>query len=421
MSPQRSGPAEGTPAEASVLISVLTAGVIARAEIARKTGLSSAAVTRASQALLSQGFLRYADESEASCAGDDCESRMGRPIQPLVVESHHTGVIGIKLTELEAIGVLCDLSGVVRVTGVRALENRDVAATIATVEGLVDELRVQGDRLGFAEPISQVGLSLSGDVDRTTGDVRYSPFLGWRNVALGDLVAAHTGCAVVVENDVKALAAAEQWFGQGRGLDDFALVTIGAGIGSALVIDGAIVRGAHSVAGEIGHLPVGDPTVICRCGGRGCVEAEASTEALLNRCRAAAGDDELTLDMAAERARHGDSALAGVFTRAGQVIGLAIASIANLMGPSQIIVSGEGVASYDLLADAIRQSFSEQVFGAAVDTPIHLQPLPFEEWARGAAAVALEEFAFPQREPVYGVSTRNGKQPARYFADASER
>jgi len=377
------------------LISVLTAGAIARAEIARKTGLSSAAVTRASQALLSRGFLRYADESEASGSGD--ESRMGRPMQPLVVESQRAGVVGIKLTEREVIGVLCDMAGVVRATGVRALADREVDATISVVAELVAELRAQGDQ-GFAEPVRHVGLSLSGDVDRTTGQVRYSPFLGWRNVTLGRMVSARTGCDVVVENDVKALAAAEQWLGQARGLDDFVLVTIGAGIGSALVIDGAIVRGAHSVAGEIGHLPVGDPAVSCRCGGHGCVEAEASTEALLSRCRAAAGDPGLTLAEAAERARHGDAALAAVFTRAGQVIGLAIASIANLMGPSQIIVSGEGVTSYDLLADAIRQSFSQQAFGAAENTPIHLQPLPFEEWARGAAAVALEEFAFPLRD-----------------------
>jgi predicted NBD/HSP70 family sugar kinase len=394
---QRSGPVEGTPAEAAVLTTVLAAGAIARADIARRTGLSSAAVTRAAQPLLDAGFLRYADDSSRN--GDDEAARMGRPSRPLAVDAGHTGTVGVKLTEHEALGVVVDLSGSVRARGVRTLADTSVPTALTAVEELVTELRAAADGLGFAQPVRHVGLSISGDVDHTTGHVRYSPFLGWRDVQLGALTAARTRCPVVVENDVKALTVAEQWFGLARGLDDFALITIGAGIGCALVVDGALVRGSHSVAGEIGHLPVGDPTVRCHCGGRGCVEAEASAAALLHRCREVAGEPGLTLDDAVQRARSGDRAVAAVFARAGRLIGLAIASVANLLGPAQVIVSGEGLASYDLLGDAIRETFAEQAFGAAERTALHLQPLPLEEWARGAAAVALEELAFPSRVP----------------------
>ncbi len=404
---QRSGPVEGTPAEAAVFTTVLTAGAIARADIARRTGLSSAAVTRAAQPLLDAGYLRYADDA-ASHASDDESARMGRPRQPLAVDADHTGAIGIKLTQQDAIGVLCDLSGTVRISRVRALVDASVESALDAVDDLVAQLRVEAELLGFAQTVRQVGLSVSGDVDHTTGHVRYSPFLGWRDVNLGGLAAARTRCAVVVENDVKALTVAEQWFGSARGLDDFALITIGAGIGCALVVDGALIRGAHSVAGEIGHLPVGDPSVVCHCGGHGCVEAEASAAALLRRCREVASDETLTLDGAAARARAGDNALAEVFARAGRLIGLAIASVANLLGPDQVIVSGEGLSSYDLLGDAIRDSFAAQAFGAADRTVLFLQPLPFEEWARGAAAVALEELVFPSRDPgsrrAYGVT-----------------
>ncbi len=396
---QRSGPVEGSPAEAAVFTTVLTAGAIARADIARRTGLSSAAVTRAAQPLLDAGFLRYAEDGDATRSSEDESSRMGRPSRPLVVNAGHTGTVGIKLTQDEAIGVLCDLSGAVRASRVRPLSDTSLESALAAVDEIVDELRAEGGRLGLAEPVRHVGLSVSGDVDHASGHVRYSPFLDWRDVDLGPLVAVRTRCAVVVENDVKALTVAEQWFGLARGLDDFALITIGAGIGSALVVDGALVRGAYSVAGEIGHVPVGDPAVACHCGGRGCVEAQASTAALLRRCREVAGDDELTLDAAVDRARGGDAALAGVFADAGRLIGLAIASVANLLGPDQVIVSGEGLESYDLLGDAIRDTFAEQAFGAAARTVLHLRPLPFEEWARGAAAVALEELAFPSRVP----------------------
>lgn len=399
MAMQRSGPVEGTPAEAAVFTTVLTAGAIARADIARRAGLSSAAVTRAAQPLLDAGYLRYADNDEAPHGQDDESGRMGRPSQPLTVDPSHTGTMGVKLTEHEAIGVVCDLAGAVRASAVRALADGSVESALVAVDELVGELLADADRAGFAQPVRHIGLSVAGDVDHTAGNVRYSPFLGWRDVDLGALVAARTRCGVVVENDVKALTVAEQWFGLARGMDDFALVTIGAGIGCALVVGGALVRGAHSVAGEIGHLPVGDPAVVCHCGGHGCVEAEASAAALLAHCREVAGDPALTLDAAVGRARGGDAALAAVFTRAGRLIGLAIASVANLLGPDQVIVSGEGLSSYDLLADAIRDSFAEQAFGAAERTVLHLQPMPFEEWARGAAAVALEELVFPSRDP----------------------
>lgn len=396
---QRSGPVEGTPAEAAVFTTVLTAGAIARADIARHTGLSSAAVTRAAQPLLDAGYLRYADDAASGRAADEDTARMGRPSRPLVVNESHTGTIGVKLMEHEALGVVCDLSGAVRASAGRALADTAVETALDAVTQLVAELRSAADRAGFTEPVRHVGLSIAGDVDHTTGHVRYSPFLGWRGIDLGALVAARTGCPVVVENDIKALTVAEQWFGIARGLDDFALITIGAGIGCALVVDGALVRGAHSVAGEIGHVPVGDPAVRCHCGGRGCVEAEASTAALLARCRQVAGDPELTLEGAVERARGGETALADVFAYAGRLIGRAIASVANLLGPDQVIVSGEGVSSYDLLGDAMRETFAEQAFGAAERTMLHLRPLPFDEWARGAAAVAIEELAFPSRVP----------------------
>jgi len=395
---QRSGPVEGTSAEAAVLTTVLTAGAIARSDIARRTGLSSAAITRATAPLLDAGILRYADDGEVSAAPSEAASHMGRPRSPLTVRVNHTGVLGIKLTAHEAIGVVCDLAGAVRARDTQMLGDISIESVLQSIDMLVTRLRKTSDRLQFIQPVQHIGLSLSGDIDSTTGRVRYSPFLGWRDVALGPLTAALTGCAVVVENDVKALAVAEQWFGLARGLRNFALVTIGTGIGCALVVDGALVRGSHSVAGEIGHLPVGDPTVACPCGGRGCVEAEASTAALARRCCEVANDSTLTLAAAIERARSGDGALADVFSRAGWLIGLAIASMTNLLGPSDVIVSGEGVASYDLLEVAIRQSFSQQAFGAAVRTNLHLHPLSFDEWAHGAAAVALEEFAFPARD-----------------------
>jgi predicted NBD/HSP70 family sugar kinase len=395
---RRIGPVEGTPAEAAVFTTVLTGGSVAQAEIAERTGLSSAAVTRAVKPLLDAGYLEY---DEAGPAAELDAGRLGRPRRPLRVRALRTGVVGVKITGDELIGVVCDLAGSLRATRHRRLPDTTSDITPGTVIAAVatlyrDLLEAVAD-LGFALLPRQLGVSLSGDVNHRTGFVRYSPFLRWRDVDLGGQLARDLGVPPIVENDVKALTVAEQWFGLSRGVGSFAVVTVGAGIGSALVVDGSLVRGAHSVAGEIGHLPLGDRKVRCHCGAHGCLEAHASTDALVAAARDATGRPDLSYPEAVDLARRGDDGVAKVFAQGGVLIGRALASVANLLGPQRIIVSGEGVVTYDLFADSIRQAFSEHAFGAAHQVALHVQDLPFEEWARGAAAVAIEALAFPSR------------------------
>jgi predicted NBD/HSP70 family sugar kinase len=193
-----------------------------------------------------------------------------------------------------------------------------------------------------------------------------------------------------VENDVKALTAAEHWFGEGVGAESFALVTVGTGIGCGLVVNGRLVSGSHGVAGEIGHIGVDANGPSCHCGGRGCVESIAGTDAIVAQARERTGRPELTIDDAVALARGGDEQVGAVFARAGNAIGSGIAAVANLVGPARIVVSGEGLAAYDLFEAHIRAGFERQAFGAAAQCPLSIRPLPFEEWARGAAAVSIQ-------------------------------
>lgn len=392
MANKRVGPAEGSPAEGAVLTTILTQGPIARVDIAQRTGLSFPAVTRAVKALLDSGYLEHAAIPVEVNSGDG--PRMGRPTIPLQVRAQRAGAVGIKITSDEIIGVATNLYGDPLTSLHQPLESPDVdgvVQAIATMWGALTESAPASFRKGS----TALGLSLSGDIDHASGHVRYSPFLGWRDVPLGSLVAQACESDVVVENDVKALAVAERWFGLGRGVTSFALVTIGAGIGCSLVLDGELVRGSHSVAGEIGHLPLGSSRVKCHCGGRGCVEAVASATAILEQCRVAAGKPGLSLDQAVKLARESDGDVRQVFARAGHIIGLALASVANLVGPERIIVAGEGVSAYDLMEQSARKAFTQQAFGAAADCSIHVRDLSFEEWARGAAAVSIQELVFP--------------------------
>ena len=379
--------ADQPPAAALVFQTLLAHGPLTRAETGRRTGLSPGAVTKVATPLLADGWITELGEPAPRRA-------TGRPATLIAVRAERARFIGVKVTADELIGVVADLTARPLVARRASLDSRDVGTVVLAIGRLVEQLRAAAEAEGGGS-IHSIGVTISGDVDGRTGIVQYSPFLDWRRVALAQLVETATGTPTVIENDVRALTVTEQWFGAGAGLSSFALITVGTGIGCGLSIGGHVVSGAHGVSGEVGHLPVGGTDRTCTCGNTGCVEAVASTQAITEQARQATGDPHLTMTEAVRLAHNGDPAVRAVFARAGHALGLAIASVANLIGPERIIISGEGVATYDLFADQIRETFAAQAFGAAAECDLLLRPLPFEEWARGGAAVAAQRLFAP--------------------------
>ncbi|MFJ9895838.1 ROK family protein [Streptomyces sp. NPDC091280] len=372
-----------TPAAAQVFTTVLSHGPLTRLEVARRAGLSAAAVTKAVRPLIAAGYL-------AEGADEDAPPALGRPANLVRVDGGRALFVGVKVTGDEIIGVLTDLCCRIRVARHVPLTGRDPGAVLTSIGELVLELRAEAADLGVQ--VAGLGLAVSGDVDRGEGVVRYSPFLEWRDVPLAGPAALTTGLPVTVDNDVRALTVAEQWFGAGAGLTDFAVVTVGAGIGCGLVVHGRVVAGTHGVAGEIGHVVVDPAGPRCHCGNRGCVEAIAGEAAIVARVREVTGVPIAGASEAVALAHRGDTGAREVYARAGEAIGRGIATVVNLLGPERVIISGEGLAAYDLFAEQIRDSFAEAAFGSAARCDVRIRPLPFDEWARGAAATAIQSF-----------------------------
>jgi predicted NBD/HSP70 family sugar kinase len=381
--------ADQPPAAALVFQTLLAHGPLTRAEVGRRTGLSPGAVTKVATPLLADGWI-------AELGRPAVERSSGRPATLIAVRPERARFAGVKVTGDELIGVLADLTAQPLATARAPLGSRDVGTVVLAIARLVAALRAEAGAEQDGA-VHSVGVTISGDVDGQTGTVQFSPFLDWRRVPLAQLVETATGTPTVIENDVRALTVAEQWFGAGVGLSSFALVTVGAGIGCGISIGGRVVSGAHGVSGEVGHLPVGGSERVCTCGNTGCVEAVASSHAITEQARQAAGEPALTIDDAVRLAHGGDPAVRAVFARAGHALGLALASVANLIGPERIIISGEGASSYDLYEDQIRQTFAAHAFGAAADCDLVVRPLPFEEWARGGAAVAAQRLFAPAK------------------------
>jgi predicted NBD/HSP70 family sugar kinase len=377
------------PAVAHVFQTVLVHGPLSRAEIGRRTGLSSGAVTKAATPLLDDGWI-------AELGHPAADRLAGRPATLVGVRAERANFVGVKVTADELIGVRIDLTGKPVASRRATLDSRDVESVVRAIARLVRPLAAAPRAVRAAE-IGGLGVTISGDVDREAGAVHHSPFLNWHGVPLAQLVQDATGIATVIENDVRALTVAERWFGAGAGIASFAVVTVGTGIGCGLFVNGQVISGAHGVAGEIGHLPVRGADRMCTCGNVGCVEAVSATQPIVEQARQATGNMRLSMAEAVRLAHDGNAAVRAIFTQAGRALGLALASIANLIGPERIIISGEGVASYDLFAEQIRTTFTAQAFGAAADCEIIVRPLPFEEWARGGAAVAALRLVAPAR------------------------
>jgi predicted NBD/HSP70 family sugar kinase len=370
---------------------VLIHGPIARAELGRRLGLSPASLTRLSKPFLDRGLFV---EGAVELAG-----AVGRPAKPLDVRVDLQRFVGIKLTGDQALGVLTDLRAktlgehVVDLAGHSPEEVVEALATV--VEALAGPDSDVADGAGAAAAggvaeLAGVGVSIGGKVTEQQVVLR-APFLEWREVDLGGMLSARLGLPVVVENDVVALTEAERWFGLGRGIDDFAVVTIGAGVGYGLVIHGRQVITPDTGLGLGGHFPL-DPTgPICLDGHRGCSTAMLSTTSMC--ASAAVGLGRLvSYEELLALAASGNAVAVQVVGTAGRSLGRMIAAVANLTMVGTVVLSGEGIGLVDVpvAASELRAGIAADRDPDASEVRVLTGDADFGAWARGAAAVAVQ-------------------------------
>ncbi len=225
--------------------------------------------------------------------------------------------------------------------------------------------------------VGAIGLAAAGFVASDRSGVLFAPNLAWRNYPLRDRVAELVGpdVRIVVENDANAAGWAEFRFGVGRDVDDMLMLTVGTGLGGAIMIGGQLVRGAWGVAAEVGHMRVVPGGHYCGCGHEGCWEQYASGSALVRDAQAAlvvdaergatllgmAGGDPQKLNgpMVTAAARDGDPLAVELLAELGRWIGEGSASVAALLDPELIVVGGGVGAAGDLLLAPARQAFAD--------------------------------------------------------------
>ncbi len=370
--------------------------LISRIDIARSTGLSQASVTAITADLIDEGLIL--EKRPGVHEG-------GRPPILLSISPEGAHAIGINLT-LEKIDIaIINFQAEIKAFHSKKLnmKNYSVHEIINIIVDCVKECMWEAD---FSKQnISGIGIGIPGLVDSQSGRICFLPNYGWENVNFRDLFQKQINIPTYIENSSNNLAIAEHWFGTGKGMDNFIVVTLENGIGAGYIINGEISRGHGGIAGEFGHLSMDPNGPTCRCGKKGCLEAFAGNNSIMRDAKniikqglwdiksEGTTSDDITFDDVINALNKQEPELIKIFEKAGTVLGTGISHLITLLNPEKIIITGKGVKAKDKLFDSMFLSINRCVSRKLKihETEIIIKKWCDKEWVKGAGALVLKE------------------------------
>jgi glucokinase len=313
--------------------------------------------------------------------------------------------IGIDIGGTKIAGALVDAQGQI------VLEERvpspaaDPDAMVEAVVGLIERLSANHEVIG-------AGVAAAGFIDAEQSTIIYAPNISWRNEPFKAKLEAKLSIPVIIENDANAAGWAEYRYGAGRGYRHMVMLTIGTGVGGAVITDSHMLRGGFGIAGELGHLRVVPDGLLCGCGQHGCLESYASGSALLRAAKelAASGDPagarlreieaeagQLTgLEVYKAILEHDEGALR-LLNELGSWLGQAIGSLVAVLDPEVVVIGGGVSAAGDLLLNPIREAYLAHLPARGFRPELKITAAEFVNDAGVVGAADLVRVAFRDR------------------------
>jgi glucokinase-like ROK family protein len=396
----------------AILMGLLVEGQISRAGLAKRTSLSSAAVTNLANELIDEGII-----AEVKPTASDMEEKrvVGRPqrmLQLIPRARYAIGVhIGIGLFRVAITDLYAEIIDNHIVGFDQETPALDVLEQIASeIESLIAETAIDPER------ILGVGVGASGLVHYAKGLNVLAPRLGWQNIHLREILEKRLGLPVQIDNNVRAMAIGEAFFGAGQGLNVLAFVYGRTGVGAGFVVNGQVFRGSGAGAGEIGHtIMIPENGQLCRCGQKGCLETLVTEPVIVRRAmelveeypasilaqKLALDDGSETIESIFAAVREGDETAKEMLEEQIQYLGIALANLVNVLNPEKIILGGVFAQGDDLIRPIASRVIRETAFGGLGDNVIiESTNFGWRAGVVGAAALALMEFFYQRTDGV---------------------
>ena len=376
----------------NILNTIRNAGLISRVEIAALTGQSRAAVTNITARLLKEKII-VEKETETS-------SSRGRRRVLLALNPTAAYVVGVKLSAFQVSFAVTNMQADVLSSLIMPV--RIGKKSVEFVADLIEEgIRhcVSEARLNMRK-IAGIGIGIPGLVDSEKEITLWSPLYKRGNRTMRELIQDRFNIKTHIENDANTVTLAQQWFGEGRGVANFLVVTVEHGVGMGIVVNGQLYRGVKGIGAEFGHLVIIPGGAPCRCRKRGCIEAYVADYSVLgaaiDACKAGRWQckniSSLTIEEVTVIAQQGEPALRKIFKRGGEILGLGISGLVQIFNPEKIIIAGEGVRAGALLFEPMQKMIKAHTTPEMYETlQIVIQKWQDTDWARGAASLVLQE------------------------------
>ena len=373
-----------------ILDLIRTRQPVSRADLARISGLQRSTISLITEQLLTEQWITQ---------GALGHLPRGRKPRFLHLNVERAGIIGVNVRPTNTTIALADLNA--RFIAHESFPT-NADANVFTKD-LTERLRAF-IKLYPQIYLEGIGISIPGRVDSISKRIVFAPNLGWRDVDLQTPLECATELPVEIENAANACALAEIWFDKrSDGIQDLIAVTVSEGIGTGIISNGQLVRGANGVAGEFGHVSIDESGPLCKCGNRGCWEVFASNTAAINEyVQAAAGNnskkqnyrfesDKPSFDDILHLSEQGDARAIQTIERMGHYLGIGLSMLISGMAPSMIVVIGEVTRAWKRIKPIIKNILDARLPGSPMVTRIVPAEDSLQPRLRGSMALILQK------------------------------